>query len=84
MTYDIYDIYKNIIKFYIINIDYYALTWIICKLYEEFIKYYIIVENHPHNLSQLFQEFKQKFNNHLIDEDSFFKQLNLIINTIKD
>jgi hypothetical protein len=74
-------------KPYIKNIDYYLLTMIICQLYESFTKYFKIVEDTTKKLPrlpQLFQKFKDNFNNNSIDEMSFFENLNDIISVIKD
>jgi hypothetical protein len=76
-----------VIQPYIKNIDYYVLTIIICKLYDEFTLYFKIVEDTTKKLPrlpQLFTKFKDEFKNHSIDEISFFKNLNEIISVIKD
>ena len=83
--------YCIIIKPYIKNIDYYSLTILICKLYEEFTKYYVIVETttkdedkYVQKLPELFKNLKDQYNNHEIEKDTFLTQLDVIINLIKD
>jgi len=83
--------YCIIIKPYIKNIDYYSLTILICKLYEEFTKYYVIVENitededkYVQKLPGLFKNLKDQYYNHEIEKNTFLTQLNVIIDCIKD
>jgi len=78
--------YCILVKPYIKNIDYYSLTIVICEIYEHFNEHFEIVEDTSKSeirLPQLFKNFKEKFNDNSIDENSFFEQLDLIISVIK-
>jgi hypothetical protein len=88
--YNINDIYKNFIKPFVKNIDYYALTKVICDLYDDYdYKYNYTVENKVgiFNLQELFTNFRNKFysylDNRILDDKYFFEQLDEIISVIK-
>ena len=79
-----YNIYLNYIRQFEINIDYYALTKVICDLYYDFYYNYIIENNlfseNENNLEKLFINLENDFINNIIEKDNFLKQLNNIIN----
>jgi hypothetical protein len=79
-----YNIYRNYIRQFEKNIDYYALTKVICDLYYDFYYNYIIENNlfseNENNLEKLFINLKNDFINNKIEKDNFLEQLNNIIN----
>ena len=83
------DIYITFIKQFVKNIDYYALTKVICDLYDNYNKYNYTVENKvgDFNLHELFTNFRNNFdsylNNKILDNKYFIEQLDEIISVIK-
>jgi hypothetical protein len=79
--YQIYYIYREYIRKFEKNIDYYALTKVICDLYFNIIENNLISEN-ENNLKKLFINLKNDFINNKIEKDNFLIQLDNIINVI--
>ena len=82
--YHMYYIYREHIRQFEKNIDYYALTKVICDLYYDFYYNYIIENNlfseNENNLEKLFINLENDFINNKIEKDNFLEQLNNIIN----
>ena len=83
-SYHMYYIYREHIRQFEKNIDYYALTKVICDLYYDFYYNYIIENNlfseNENNLEKLFINLENDFINNKIEKDNFLEQLNNIIN----
>jgi hypothetical protein len=89
-NYNMYYIYELCIQPFIKDVDYYALTKVICNLYDEYNvnnKDNKITENKTENnnsLDELFSIFKLNFLNNAINKENFLTQLNNIIKAIKE
>jgi hypothetical protein len=90
VQYNMYNVYKLCIQPFVKDIDYYALTKVICDLYDEYkinnkddaIKQIKTEKNNT--IDELFGIFKANFLNNAINKNNFLTQLDDIIKVIKE